>query len=49
LPFDFTGKAMKGWVMIPKVRLASAGDYRKWLDRGPGLRENPAAEIDSIF
>jgi TfoX/Sxy family transcriptional regulator of competence genes len=34
LPFDITGKAMKGWVMIPKARLASAGDYRKWLDRG---------------
>jgi TfoX/Sxy family transcriptional regulator of competence genes len=34
LPFDITGKAMKGWVMIPKTRLAAAGDYRKWLDRG---------------
>ncbi len=26
LPLDITGKAMKGWVMIPKTRLASAGD-----------------------
>jgi len=34
LPFDITGKAMKGWVMIPKARLVAAGDYRKWLDRG---------------
>jgi hypothetical protein len=34
LPFDLTGKAMKGWVMIPKARLASTGNYRKWLDRG---------------
>jgi TfoX/Sxy family transcriptional regulator of competence genes len=34
LPFDITGKAMNGWVMIPKARLTSAGDYRKWLDLG---------------
>ena len=34
LPFDITGKAMKGWVMIPKARLAAARDYKKWLDRG---------------
>jgi hypothetical protein len=34
LPFAITGKAMKGWVMIPKARLGAAGDYRKWLDQG---------------
>lgn len=34
LPFDITGKAMKGWVMVPKDRLDAAGDYRKWVDRG---------------
>jgi TfoX/Sxy family transcriptional regulator of competence genes len=34
LPFDITGKAMKGWVMVPKDRLVAAGDYRKWLDLG---------------
>ena len=34
LPFDITGRAMKGWVMIPKARLVAAGDYREWLDRG---------------
>ena len=34
LPFDITGKAMKGWVMIPKVRLGADRDYKKWLDRG---------------
>jgi TfoX/Sxy family transcriptional regulator of competence genes len=34
LPFDITGKAMKGWVMIPKTRLAGPKDYKKWLDLG---------------
>jgi len=34
LPFDITGKPMKGWVMVPKDRLAKASDYKKWLDRG---------------
>jgi hypothetical protein len=37
LPFDITGKAMKGWVMIPKVRLTAAKDYKKWLDLGLGF------------
>jgi hypothetical protein len=37
LPFDITGKAMKGWVMIPKGRLAAARDYKKWLDIGFGF------------
>lgn len=34
LPFDITGKAMKGWVMVPKARLSGPRDYRKWLDLG---------------
>jgi len=34
LPFDITGKAMKGWVTIPKVRLGATRDYKEWLDRG---------------
>ena len=34
LPFDITGKAMKGWVMIPKAGLDATRDYKKWLDRG---------------
>jgi hypothetical protein len=33
-PFDITGKAMKGWVMIPKAMLSGPKDYKKWLDRG---------------
>ena len=34
LPFDITGKAMKGWIMIPKAQLSTPQDYRQWLDRG---------------
>jgi TfoX/Sxy family transcriptional regulator of competence genes len=34
LPFDITGKAMKGWVMIPKDRLSGPRDYKKWLGLG---------------
>ena len=34
LPFDITGKAMKGWVMIPKAKLAGTMDYKKRLDLG---------------
>jgi hypothetical protein len=34
LPFDITGKAMKGWVMVPKDRLTKAGEYKRWLNRG---------------
>ena len=31
LPFDITGKAMKGWIMIPKSRLENTGQAKKWL------------------
>ena len=34
LPFDITGKAMKGWVMIRKNSLATPRDVRQWLDLG---------------
>jgi TfoX/Sxy family transcriptional regulator of competence genes len=34
LPFDITGRAMKGWVMVPKSGLATSKDYKKWLDLG---------------
>jgi TfoX/Sxy family transcriptional regulator of competence genes len=34
LAFDITGKAMKGWVMIAKTKLAGPKDYKKWLDLG---------------
>ena len=37
LPFDITGKAIKGWVMIPKTKLAGPKEYKKWLDRGLGF------------
>jgi TfoX/Sxy family transcriptional regulator of competence genes len=40
LPFDITGKAMKGWVMIPKVRLSGPRDFRKWLDLGLAFAES---------
>jgi TfoX/Sxy family transcriptional regulator of competence genes len=34
LPFDITGKPMKGWIMVPKERLAKTSDYKRWLKRG---------------
>lgn len=37
LPFDITGKVMKGWVMIPKAKLNEPRDYRKWLNLGLGF------------
>lgn len=37
LPFDITGRAMKGWVMVPKAKLNNPRDYRKWLNLGLGF------------
>ena len=37
LPFDITGKVMKGWFMIPKSKLKASRDYRQWLARGLGF------------
>jgi TfoX/Sxy family transcriptional regulator of competence genes len=34
LAFDITGKPMKGWVMVPKARLKTSAQYRRWLDKG---------------
>lgn len=34
LPFDITGREMKGWVMVPKSKLTKTGDYMQWLDKG---------------
>ena len=34
LAFDITGRAMKGWVMVPKANLAGKRDYREWLEKG---------------
>lgn len=33
-PFDITGRAMKGWVMIPKAKLKSGEQYKRWIERG---------------
>jgi len=32
-PFDFTGKAMSGWVMVSQERLAEDEDIEAWVDR----------------
>ena len=34
LAFDITGRAMKGWVMVPKSKLKRRSDYKRWLDKG---------------
>lgn len=34
LAFDITGRAMKGWGMVPKSRLKRRSDYKRWLDKG---------------
>jgi hypothetical protein len=31
LPFDITGRRMKGWAMVPKALLVTAGNYKFWL------------------
>lgn len=33
-PFDITGRAMKGWVMINKGKLKTRAQYKRWLDKG---------------
>jgi hypothetical protein len=33
-PFDITGRAMKGWVMIPKAKLKTRAQYKTWIDKG---------------
>jgi TfoX/Sxy family transcriptional regulator of competence genes len=34
LPFDITGRRMKGWAMVPKRLLRTAADYRHWISLG---------------
>jgi TfoX/Sxy family transcriptional regulator of competence genes len=34
IPFDITGKTMRGWIMVPKARLATIRDYKRWLEKG---------------
>ena len=34
LPFDITGRRMKGWVMVPKPLLRTAADYQHWVGLG---------------
>ncbi len=31
LPFDITGKRMKGWAMVPKPLLRTASNYAFWV------------------
>jgi TfoX/Sxy family transcriptional regulator of competence genes len=40
LPFDITGRAMKGWIMVPKSKLTRRSDYRRWLDKGLKLAKS---------
>ena len=40
LPFDITGRAMKGWVMVPKSKLIRRSDYKWWLDKGLKLAKS---------
>ena len=40
LPFDITGRAMKGWVMVPKSKLTKRSDYKRWLDKGFNLAKS---------
>jgi TfoX/Sxy family transcriptional regulator of competence genes len=47
LPFDITGKALKGWVMIPKARLAGPPDYEQWLQRGLRFAGSLAPKVKS--
>ena len=34
LPFDITGRRMKGWAMGPKPLLRTAADYKHWVGLG---------------
>ena len=40
LLFDITGRAMKGWVMVPKSKLAGVPDYKTWLGKGLGFAKS---------
>lgn len=34
IPFDITGKAMKGWLMVVPEGVESDGDLNYWIDQG---------------
>ena len=44
LPFDITGRAMKGWVMVSKSKLKRRSDYKRWLDKGLKLAKSLPAK-----
>ncbi len=33
-PFDLTGRAMKGWLLVDASGCAEDDDLRRWVDRG---------------
>jgi len=33
-PFDLTGRAMKGWLLVDASGCAEDDDLRRWIDRG---------------
>ena len=33
-PFDMTGRAMKGWIMVEAEGMASEADFRDWVNQG---------------
>ena len=33
-PFDMTGRAMKGWIMVTAEGMASEADFRDWVKQG---------------
>ena len=39
-PFDITGKAMKGWVMVERKGYAKDEDMKAWLELGRSFAKN---------
>jgi TfoX/Sxy family transcriptional regulator of competence genes len=37
VPFDMTGRAMKGWVMVEPAGCESADDLQEWVEQGVSL------------
>jgi hypothetical protein len=33
-PFDMTGRAMKGWIMVTGEGMASEADFKDWVNQG---------------
>ncbi len=36
-PFDITGRAMKGWIMVAESRWKDPDEMRSWLETGRGF------------